>query len=103
MPLTPPPVQLRTSRSAHDGSMFAQEVLSKHPRTPESSRILIEGLRLQPVRPMYISPHCNYMQVCSDAGLAPDWMEQRARLFHEMGPAPRGENASASSLKPSKS
>ena len=83
MPLTPPAVQLGSWRSVHDGSMFAREVLSELPRTPEASRILIEGLRLQPDRPTYISPRCNYEQVRSDAGLAPDWMEQRARLFHE--------------------
>lgn len=84
MPLTPVAVEPRSVRSVHDGGFFAEEFACKEPRTPESNRILVDGLRLDPIRPVFVSPKSSYLQVCSDAGLsACDWMARHARIFHE--------------------
>lgn len=66
--------------------MFAKEIRHKDPRSPEANRFMIDGMHLDPVvvRPVFVSPTCSYLHVCSDNGvLAGDWMTRRARIFHE--------------------
>lgn len=84
MPLTPAAVDPRPTKSVHDGAIFAEEIRRKEPRSPEAQRFLLEGLHLDPIRPVFVTPFCSYAQVCSDVGIsACDWMARRARVFHE--------------------
>lgn len=85
MPLVPRAEAPLQSHTVHDGAVFAKEVRHKDPRSPEANRILIDELHLgQLVRPVFVSPTCSYLQICSDVGvLTGDWMTQRAAMFHE--------------------
>ena len=84
MPLVPRAEDPRHVRSVHDGAMFADEIANEDARTPEANRFLIEGLNLDPIRPIFVSPRCSHLQVCSDNGvLGCNWMHERARRIHE--------------------
>lgn len=83
MPLVARAVDPRRERSVHDGAMFADEIANEDARTPEANRFLVEGLDLDPIRPIFVSPRCSHLQVCSDNGvLGCNWMHERARRFH---------------------
>lgn len=89
MPLVVAANEERTFKTVHDGGFFSKELISQHPRTPESNIALIEQHSLSEiVQPSFRRPHCVthpcFDQVFSDSkpvSTATDWMAARASRF----------------------